>query len=151
MIIGEKMVSLALAQSGREDPSGVNPEHVFANDKTFLNQCVASLMRDRFRLKRDARRARSLNKKIGRADGAELGDTLCCRHGNDQKIADLGMDIDETIAQLTRDQKQLCEVLGVTSVSELARRFEMPRTTLSDRVGKVRHVFEDRGMRDYLK
>ena len=125
--------------------------------KTIVNQCVASLIRDRFRQKRDSRRTRSLNAPCDRT-GTELGDAIsdaqsgcddCC-HRAHTDLSDLGMDVDATIAELTFEQQQLCKVLGINSISELARRFEMPRTTLSDRVRKVRRNFEDRGLRDYV-
>jgi RNA polymerase sigma factor (sigma-70 family) len=124
-----------------------------------IDQSIANQLRDRTAKKRDPLSVRSLYGSPNDSKSRdELGDRVSnldadrrreCR--SQFEMADLGLDLEEVIAELSRDQQELCEALGIESVSELARRLETPRTTLNDKVRTVRRALEDRGLEDYLE
>jgi RNA polymerase sigma factor (sigma-70 family) len=125
-----------------------------------VNQSIANQIRSRIARKRDSLGMQSLSAPSGDLDSpGELGDVVDQSHLNARRgqqprdafdITDLGLDLEETLAQLAADQRQLCEALGVDSVSALAGRWSVSRRTLRDRVRAVRKRLEDAGFRDYL-
>jgi RNA polymerase sigma-70 factor (ECF subfamily) len=63
---------------------------------------------------------------------------------------DIRMDIDRVIATLPKELRDLCERLQVNTMAEIARDLGIPRTTLYDRLSKLREVFREAGLGDYL-
>jgi Mn-dependent DtxR family transcriptional regulator len=66
-------------------------------------------------------------------------------------LIDSGLDINEVVDRLAQEQQELCEALGIHSVSELARCMGMARSTLDDRVRKLRCALENNGLRAYAE
>jgi RNA polymerase sigma-70 factor (ECF subfamily) len=63
------------------------------------------------------------------------------------------IDISRALARLTPVQRQLCQMLGEEglSVKEAADRLRIPRSTLYEEIKRIRRVFADQGLGDYLK
>ena len=65
----------------------------------------------------------------------------------------LRMDLVRAMAQLTPAQQRLCVMLGQEglSVKEAAEQLRIPRGTLYEEIKRIRKVFSDHGLEDYLK
>ena len=63
------------------------------------------------------------------------------------------IDIGRAMARLTPVQRRLCQMLGEEglSVKEAAERLRIPRGTLYEEIKRIRKVFADHGLGDYLK
>ncbi len=63
------------------------------------------------------------------------------------------IDIDRALARLTPVQRQLCQMLGEEglTIKEAAERLRIPRGTLYEEIKRIRRVFADQGLGDYLK
>jgi RNA polymerase sigma-70 factor (ECF subfamily) len=63
------------------------------------------------------------------------------------------IDIGRALAGLTPIQRQLCQMLGEEglSIKEAAERLRIPRGTLYEEIKRIRRVFADQGLGDYLK
>ncbi len=63
------------------------------------------------------------------------------------------IDIGRALARLTPIQRQLCQMLGAEglTIKEAAERLRIPRGTLYEEVKRIRRVFADQGLGDYLK
>jgi RNA polymerase sigma-70 factor (ECF subfamily) len=60
------------------------------------------------------------------------------------------MDLDRAIASLPDELRDLCERLRYDTMAEIAREMGVPRTTLYDRLSKLRDAFREAGLEDYL-
>jgi len=65
---------------------------------------------------------------------------------------DVRIDIARAMEQLTPRQRRLCTLLGEEglSIKEAAARFRIPRGTLYEEIKRIRKVFADHGLGDYL-
>jgi RNA polymerase sigma factor (sigma-70 family) len=65
----------------------------------------------------------------------------------------LRMDLLRALARLTPAQQRLCLMLGEEglSIKEAAERLRIPRGTLYEEIKRIRQVFADFGLDDYLK
>jgi DNA-directed RNA polymerase specialized sigma24 family protein len=63
------------------------------------------------------------------------------------------IDIGRALARLTPVQRQLCQMLGEEglTIKEAAERLRIPRGTLYEEIKRIRRVFADQGLGDYLK
>ena len=63
------------------------------------------------------------------------------------------IDIGRVLARLTPVQRQLCQLLGEEglTIKEAAERLRIPRGTLYEEIKRIRQVFADQGLGDYLK
>jgi RNA polymerase sigma-70 factor (ECF subfamily) len=63
------------------------------------------------------------------------------------------IDIGRALARLTPVQRQLCQMLGEEglTIKEAAERLRIPRGTLYEEIKRIRTVFADQGLGDYLK
>ena len=63
------------------------------------------------------------------------------------------IDIGRALARLTPVQRQLCQMLGEEglTIKEAAERLRIPRGTLYEEIKRIRKVFADQGLGDYLK
>jgi len=63
------------------------------------------------------------------------------------------IDIGRVLERLTPVQRQLCQLLGEEglSIKEAAERLRIPRGTLYEEIKRIRKVFADQGLGDYLK
>lgn len=63
------------------------------------------------------------------------------------------IDIGRALDRLTPVQRQLCQMLGEEglTIKEAAERLRIPRGTLYEEIKRIRRVFADQGLGDYLK
>lgn len=134
--------------------------------KTFvariIERKISKLIRHRTSDMRDYRReAFSLNENMEDGDGGsvERGD-LVSRESIDPVVASNSrsgvdemaflQDMEAVLSGLPGHLRRLCEILKTGTVSDAAREMGIPRTTLHDHVTKLRSLFEDAGLREYL-
>jgi RNA polymerase sigma-70 factor, ECF subfamily len=127
-----------------------------------VKRCIANIVRDTRAGKRDHRRVRSIHVVIGVDDEGpvELADTIeehevparrQQRRRTDQELASLQMDLDELTAELLDERhREFMQRLKHDSILQVARDMDVPPTTLSSWLRKLRQKFEDTGLRDYL-
>lgn len=127
----------------------------------IVERYVANVLRNKRAEKRDHRRITSLNVTITLAGDAkvELSQTISVRERDAQRrresrddcaLSDLRADIGAFIAALPDDLRELAEGLMANSISEIARETGIPRTTLHDKLRRLRQRFESTDLRDYL-
>ena len=95
----------------------------------------------------------------GSEDGATLADLLADDESaqRDETGAvdrhNARIDIGRAMARLTPVQRQLCQMLGEEglSIKEAAERLRIPRGTLYEEIKRIRKVFTDQGLGDYLR
>ena len=95
----------------------------------------------------------------GSDDGMTLADQLADDESAQQEEAGAvdhhhaRLDIGRALARLTPIQRQLCLMLGEDglSIKEAAERLRIPRGTLYEEIKRIRRVFADQGLGDYLK
>jgi len=95
----------------------------------------------------------------GSDDGLTLADLLADDKSAQQDEAgavdrhDARIDIGRALARLTPIQRQLCQMLGEEGLTskEAAERLRIPRGTLYEEIKRIRRVFADQGLGDYLK
>jgi len=95
----------------------------------------------------------------GSEDGATLADLLAATDamypeeagGADRQHARI--DVGRALMRLTPAQRRLCLMLGEEglSIKEAAERLRIPRGTLYEEIKRIRKVFADHGLGDYLK
>lgn len=127
---------------------------------TVIDRILINLLRDRVAEKRDYRGVVSLRQRVPTAEGqAELGQIISqeegdARQGRSLRSAteqvELTLDMAEVMTQLPKDKQELMEQLQHSSLAEIARRNKVPRSTLQSQIRKLRQLFEDAGLRDYL-
>jgi len=66
------------------------------------------------------------------------------------ELRDLSLGVRKTIENLPLELRELCMRLFTDTVTEISRDTEIPRGTLYEIIKKIRAVFEDAGLRDYL-
>lgn len=122
---------------------------------------LTDLIREQAAEKRSAEHeALSLDAALeGSDDGLTLADLLADDESAQQDEAGAvdhrhaRIDIGRALAGLTPIQRQLCQMLGEEglSVKEAAERLRIPRGTLYEEIKRIRRVFADQGLGDYLK
>jgi RNA polymerase sigma-70 factor (ECF subfamily) len=131
----------------------------------FFRKVIAdhavTLIRRREREKRDHFRVSSLSEQVVDCDGqaVEMAQTipddhartrLCVAPRSSSDWMELTHDVAAVLVQLPPDLRDLCERLKHHSITEVARRLGVPRTTLYDAIRRLRQHFEDAGLRNYL-
>lgn len=95
----------------------------------------------------------------GSEDGMTFGELLAddeSTAGGDHQGVDrhhARIDIGRALERLTPAQRRLCAMLGEEglSIKEAAERLRIPRGTLYEEIKRIRKVFADYGLGDYLK
>jgi DNA-directed RNA polymerase specialized sigma24 family protein len=67
-----------------------------------------------------------------------------------EELALLVLAVEEALASLPEDLRDLAERLKSRSLSQVARELGVPRSTLQDRVQQLLEAFECAGLRDFL-
>jgi len=128
----------------------------------LIDRKVAKLIRDRNCEKRAPRREEcSLNEYIDDGEGGaiELIQTIVAegadrrlgrQERSDQETAELALDVEAVLKRLPDNLRRLCQFLKVGGIANAARAMGVPRTTLNDRVKKLRDAFGPAGLWDYL-
>jgi len=125
----------------------------------IVDQSIANELRGRTAAKRNSANIASLNAPAGTRGSIDLSQNVCQsqlevrlgrRSRDPLELANLGMDVEEFVFELAEDQRELCRLLGTHSISALAQLLNQPRTTIQDKIRKLRQRFEDRGLCEYL-
>lgn len=128
----------------------------------IIRNKATKLIRDRVREKRDYRREYySLNDPIEDADGEAIDRAYSMdyaeakiRRGNrrrsHQERIQLRLDVSLIISQLPDSLQQIAQLLRTKTVTEAAKTLGMPRSTLCDQISRLRIIFEDKGLHEYL-
>jgi RNA polymerase sigma-70 factor (ECF subfamily) len=104
-------------------------------------------------------KAISLQSRVDESErkGIELGDTLSKRHdrrrsstSDEIERLQLRLDLDTVVSKLSRTDRDICQELSMASLSESARRLNVPRTTLGDRRNKLQKLFIEHDLNAYL-
>ena len=66
------------------------------------------------------------------------------------ELRDLSIDIRQAIEKLPPELRELCRRLDTDTVTEISRDTGIPRGTIYESIKKLRAIFEDAGLRDYL-
>ncbi len=130
---------------------------------TFVNRVagnrIASIIEYRQAAKRDYRReAMSLNQFVcdGNGERVELAQLMsdqdCHRLERRDEAAqrDLACDVRAFIVRLSPEDRELCQARQDHPPTEAARQLGISRGTLYDRIGKLRPLSEDAGLKEYL-
>jgi RNA polymerase sigma-70 factor (ECF subfamily) len=119
-----------------------------------IDHKVADILEERCAAKRDWRRnGDSLDDLVDEEDGGrvERWQTLLGADGHDaEDRVDLRLDIEAALRTLPPALQEACEWLRNQSYTEASRATGIPRSTLQDRMKKVRAVFEKAGLDAYL-
>lgn len=131
---------------------------VLAFINRVLSQSISNQIRSRFAKRRDPRSIHSLDDS--ETGTSSLADRISERHldarlgrqpRSVQEYVEMGIDVEESLAELSSEQRELCDALKIDSIAELSRQLRIPRTTLSDKVRDVRLALEERGIREYVQ
>ena len=95
----------------------------------------------------------------GSEDGMTLAEALDASEsarsgdGGDADRHHVRIDLLPALAILTPAQRQLCLMLGEQglSIKEAAEHLQVPRGTLYEEIKRIRKIFTDQGLADYLK
>ena len=137
-----------------------------ARETTFIARVLESkaisLVRTRIAEKRDFRRdAHSLNETVRDADGgsverastfdasASTNHTGRARR-SDEELSQLRQDVAEFVQSLPADLRPLAEMLMEQSEHAVSRTLGTSRRQVANDVARLRELFEDAGLRDYL-
>lgn len=128
-----------------------------------VNRHISTLIRDRTAEKRDHRRTISLHVVIGVEDQQPLDlasvlqeHEIPSRRSQEPRSShdyvELDVDVHACIELLEDERhRELCRRLMEKSVTQVAQDMNVPRTTLTSWIGKIRSRFEELGLANYLK
>ena len=130
----------------------------------YMAKVVRNKLTDLFRERDAAKRAGdydavSLDAPTGDSDEApSFADLLDSTRGHELANGravdrnDARIDINKALLRLTPRQRRLCRLLGEEgmSIKEAAEHLGIPRGTLYEEIKRVRQVFDDQGLGDYL-
>ena len=127
-----------------------------------IERKISKLIRHRRQEMRDYRReACSLNELVMNGDG-ETTERACTVDQDEADIhagrrsrtredeAHLRLDVSLVLSGLPDDLRAVAEHLMTETVTEAAKSLGVPRTTLYGAIGRLRQIFEDEGLREYL-
>lgn len=117
------------------------PREAFIN--TVVSNLIASLLRERYAQKR-----RGTTQPL---DG--VADVLVDRatsEGRQEHIINLRIDLANVLPRLTPFQRQIVDLLQRDALTPVAEQLGIPRRTLRDQCARIRDVFRDAGLEEYL-
>lgn len=129
---------------------------------TVIERQIATLLESRCRLKRYGDgNAVSLSEETSSEEGlaTELGDQVTLEQSqsltrefdrSDFEWAELEHDVAVVLDQLPPEERAVCEALQHGNIAQVARRLNIPRTTLQSLVARLRTKFAANGLRDFL-
>ena len=134
---------------------------IYAFVVTILERRTATLLRRYEAPKRDSRRCSSLSKNLGAgpAGQVELAATLTAEAADRrlgrasrpaQQRLDAADDVAVVVAQLTPELRAVCEATQLGTRTAAAQALGLPRTTFSARLVKLRRIFSEAGLQEYL-
>jgi RNA polymerase sigma-70 factor (ECF subfamily) len=88
----------------------------------------------------------------GADDAGTLEETLVGDSGDDCLWIELRLDLGKAMRKLTPQQQELCLLLRDRdlSITELSRLLETPRATIYDEIRRIKTLFSNEGLEDYL-
>jgi RNA polymerase sigma-70 factor (ECF subfamily) len=66
------------------------------------------------------------------------------------ELRDLRLDVREVVERLPPELRELCRRLESDTITEISRDTGVPRGTIYERIKRLRAIFEDAGLREYL-
>lgn len=117
------------------------PREAFIN--TVVSNLIASLLRERYAQKR-----RGTTQPLD-----VVADVLVDRatsEGRQQHIINLRIDLAGVMPLLTPFQRQLVDLLQRDALAPIAEQMGIPRRTLRDQCARIREIFRDAGLEEYL-
>jgi len=138
-IAGELMLQLLDAWAGFDPRRG--PVEAFINQ--VVNTRLISILR-----KRNAQKRRATVESIDASED-RLVDRVSAIDARGRLI-DLKVDLRVALCNLTPTQREICDGLLRDAVTPVARELGIPRSTLRDAIVKIREVFRDAGLEEYL-
>ena len=136
--------------------------HLQAFVTTVVERAVANVFRDRLAEKRDRRRCNvslSAMTSVGEEGEEKLAETLTAdehrsrmgeRVRSDQELFEFAEDVEALLLGLSPPLRKICRLLMHHSISAVARKTKIARTTLNDTLRRLRQRFEDAGLQNYL-
>jgi len=131
-----------------------------ANKKTFMRQVfenkIFDLLEQRVSVKRKAvYQSVSLDELTEGLDGETYIDELAVEDQNFEEVlrSDVGRVLKRAMAKLSGRQRELCRLIKVEGLNmkQASQKMNIPRGTLFDEVLRIREVFRDEGLTDYLR
>jgi len=132
-----------------------------ANERTFMSRVVEHKIQKIIRdLNRDCRsianKSISLDSPItDEEDSPTLLDRISADENHTSELhikAELNIDISRTIQKLTPKQQELCRLLGDEglNINQASRVMQVPRGTLYEDIKRIRSIFQQEGLHEYL-
>lgn len=138
-IAGTLMLQLLEAWEGFDPNRG--PAEAFVNQ--IINTRLISILR-----KRNAQKRRGRAESIDASDERLVDRTWSGAEWRRQ--IDIKTDLAAAMERLTPKQREICDLLLRETVTPAARELGIPRSTLRDAIAKIRVVFRDAGLEEYL-
>ena len=148
----------------RRIPPGLDPDPDPRPPVSYMAQVLRNKLTDMVREMTADKRAGdpgalSLDAPLdGTEDGITLGDVLADEQADPAASGDMDsrharIDLARAMALLTPAQQRLCQLLGEEglSIKEAAERLRIPRGTLYEEIKRVRRIFDQQGLSNYLK
>ena len=129
----------------------------------LIDHKISKLIRHRTAGNRDHRRiACSINDTITDTNGDsvqraqsmsqdDMDERMGKRRRTAQEEIELRIDVSVAMSQLTPDDRRIAARLKNESITEAAKSLGMPRSTIYEARNRMRRIFEDAGLREYLK
>ena len=123
-----------------------------ASIKTYMARVLTThlqllLRRELYDKRKASHFSESLEKTLGEGEP-----TLADIFPADEATTEMGMriDIESALRMLTPLQREICKLLeDGYPVSRIAEMLGKPRSTIRDKIGKIRELFSQRGLKDY--
>jgi RNA polymerase sigma-70 factor, ECF subfamily len=117
------------------------------NREAYINQVVSTRLVSLLR-ERNAQKRRAKIEPIDAGD-ERLADRSWC--GDEWlRVIDLRVDLNIAFSKLSPKQRAICDQLLRDLVSPAAKEMGVPRSTLRYAVTKIRQIFRDAGLEEYL-
>ena len=157
--IEQHLYLILVKQLHRFNPQSGHPRAFVA---TVVERAGANVLRDCLAEKRDHRRCNvslSAMTSVGEDGKEELAETLTAyehrsrmgeRVRSDQELFELAEDVEAVLLGLSPPLRKICRLLMRHSISAVARKTKIARTTLNDTLRRLRQCFEDAGLQNYL-
>lgn len=120
-----------------------------AFEHVVLRNAVAKLVHRRIAERRRQFRTQPIIGDEG-WEKAVLGERERRAEQSAQEKVDLALDLESVLADASPEQRQATELIKVETITEAARRLNIPRTTLGSRLRKLGKRCEKTGLKDYL-
>jgi RNA polymerase sigma-70 factor (ECF subfamily) len=131
-----------------------------AAKKTFMRHVfenkIFDLLEQRVSVKRKAMYQNiSLDGLIAGLDEDEYPDELSFEDQNFEEVlrSDIGRILKQAMSKLSGRQREMCRLIKVEgmNMNQVSQKMNIPRGTLFDEVLRIREVFRNEGLTDYLR